>query len=382
MFDTDRYPMPELAVIVPTFNERENVLPLLSLLETALTGIQYEVIFVDDDSPDGTAELVRSIARENPRVRVVHRVQRRGLASACIEGMMACATPYLAVMDADLQHDERILPQMLAKLKAERLDLVIGSRNVEGGSMGDFTKGRVAMSQLGRKVSRIACKCDVTDPMSGFFMLTRTYLEEVLHSVSAIGFKILVDLLASADRPVRFGEVPYRFRTRVHGESKLDTLVLIEYAELVLDKLFGNTIPARFFIFGGVGMVGAIFYALTVFILFRMTHIPFVAALIIATFVAMSSNFFLNNAVTYRDRRLKGAQAVIGLVLFYLICSVGAFLTISMAELARQANLPWYAATAFAAVISSVWNFAVSQVFTWGLQRRRRPAAVPLQQRA
>ncbi len=193
--------MIELAVVVPTFKERDNVVPLLDLLASALSGVRYEVIFVDDDSPDGTADLVREVSLANPNVRIVHRVNRRGLASACLEGMLASAAPYLCVMDADLQHDERIIPAMLDRLKTDALDVVVGSRNVEGGSMGEFARSRVRLSMIGRRFSTKICGCEITDPMSGFFLLTRSFLMEVVHNVSGIGFKILVDLLASSKRP-------------------------------------------------------------------------------------------------------------------------------------------------------------------------------------
>src|SRR5689334_17079057 len=207
--------MRELTVVVPTFNERHNVIALIDLLSAALKGISYEVIFVDDDSPDGTADVLRDVSLRNPLVRVVHRIRRRGLASACLEGMLASSAPYIAVMDADLQHDERLLPEMLRHIKSENLDIVVGSRNVEGGSMGKFTEGRVRLSMIGRRFSRAVCNCDIQDPMSGFFLLRRSFLMEVVHRVSAIGFKILVDLLASSERPVRLKEIPYHFRDRV-----------------------------------------------------------------------------------------------------------------------------------------------------------------------
>jgi dolichol-phosphate mannosyltransferase len=233
----------ELAIVVPTFKESKNIEELLRRLTAVLEGIAYEVIFVDDDSPDGTADVVRAIGLANPRVRVLQRVGRRGLASACVEGMMATAAPYIAIMDADLQHDETILPAMLEKLKREKLDLVVATRNAEGGSMGDFAAWRVRLSQMGRRLSNFISRCELSDPMSGYFILDRRFLEEIVRSISAIGFKILLDIVASSPRPVRLGEVPYRFRARLYGESKLDVLVGIEYLQLLVDKTVGELIP-------------------------------------------------------------------------------------------------------------------------------------------
>ncbi|HUQ90853.1 MAG TPA: glycosyltransferase family 2 protein [Bryobacteraceae bacterium] len=366
--------MTELALVIPTYNESENVKPLLAVLERALEGISYEVIFVDDDSPDGTAALARMVGRTNPRVRVIQRINRRGLASACVEGMMATSAPFIAVMDADLQHDETILPAMLAKLRDEDLDIVVASRNISGGSMGEFAKERVAISGLGRKISRMVCRCEVSDPMSGFFIVNRRFLEEVIYRVSAIGFKILVDLLASCQRPVRLGEVAYRFRVRTRGESKLDALVLVEYLQLVIDKLIGGVIPARFIIFGAVGLIGTALYAAVVFLLFRLLNFPFVTALAGGTLAAMTCNFLLNNSITYRDCRLKGWAMLGGFLSFCFICTFGAAITITIADLARRAGLPWYLAAIFAAVVSSVWNFGVTQAITWRVYKRRSHA--------
>ena len=200
-------------------------------------GLTWELIFVDDDSPDDTAAVIAEYARRDRRIRLIHRVGRRGLSSACIEGMLATTANYVAVMDADMQHDETILPQMLATLREGSLDIVVGTRNAEGGSMGEFGRHRVLLSRMGQKVSNAVCRCDVTDPMSGFFLCRRSFFLEVVRHLNGGGFKILVDMLASADRPVRLAEVGYTFRARTHGESKLDVNTAVEYLFLVLDKL-------------------------------------------------------------------------------------------------------------------------------------------------
>jgi len=372
----------ELAVIIPTFKERENVLPLLDLLASALAGIRYEVIFVDDDSPDGTADLVREISLTNPAVRIIHRVNRRGLASACVEGMLASAAPYVCVMDADLQHDERIIPAMLGKLKTEGLDVVVGSRNVEGGSMGEFARHRVRLSMVGRRLSTKICGCDITDPMSGFFLLTRSFLMEAVHKVSGIGFKILVDLLASSRRPPRVAEVPYQFRTRQRGESKLDILVGIEYLQLLLDKLIGEYIPPSFILFVLVGCIGVVLHLGILGLELFWFHLAFKPSQAIAALAAMIANFLLNNLITYRDRRLRGWRILEGLILFCLACSIGLVINLTLADYARNAGAVWYVAGLLGLAVGSVWNYGVTRVLTWrtrrnAQRRNRRPVQVP-----
>jgi dolichol-phosphate mannosyltransferase len=277
----------DLAVVMPTFNERENIPLVLAELSRSLRGLNWEAIFVDDDSPDGTAEVVTACAADSPNVRLIHRVGRRGLASACIEGMMATHAPVVAVMDADLQHDTNALPQMLHRLRRESLDVVVGTRNAEGGSMGSFNRGRVLLSRCGQRISQTVCNCQLSDPMSGFFMLRREFLLEVVHDLQGEGFKILVDLLASARRPVRLGEVGYTFSSRRHGKSKLDLAVGIEYLFMVVNKLLGGVIPPQLALYLMVGSCGLIVHLITVLFLMDLRHMHFVEAQFFATTCAM-----------------------------------------------------------------------------------------------
>jgi len=355
----------ELAVVVPTFNEHDNVPLMVEKLERVLQGVSYEVIFVDDDSPDCTANAVRAIAASDPRVRIIQRVNRRGLSSACIEGMMATAAPYIGVMDADLQHDEAILPRMLEKLRSESLDIVVATRNAEGGGMGQFAAHRVMLSNLGDRLSRFISHARLSDPMSGFFIVRRAYLDEVVRSASAIGFKILLDIVASANRPVRIGEVPYTFRQRVHGDSKLDIVVGLEYLQLLLDKTVGDVVPARFLIFGMVGSLGVVLALAVLSLLVRGFHLSFYLAQIISTFVAMTANFFLNNSTTYRDRRLKGRKIWWGLASFYMACSLGFAINLRIAEGLERWGVRWFIAGTCGLLVGAIWNYGVTSFLTW-----------------
>jgi dolichol-phosphate mannosyltransferase len=151
---------PELAVVIPTLNEKDNVAPLVELLDVVLDGVSWEVIFVDDDSADGTAKRIREISRGDRRVRCLQRIGRRGLTTACIEGALATSAPYVAVMDADMQHDEKLLPQMLATLKSEPVDLVVGRRYIGGGGIGGWNPARASMSAFATRLSRLICRSD------------------------------------------------------------------------------------------------------------------------------------------------------------------------------------------------------------------------------
>lgn len=355
----------DLALVVPTFDERANVPVLIDALCEALSGLQWEVIFVDDDSPDGTADVIDEYARRDSRIRLLRRIGRRGLSSACIEGVLATSAPVIAVMDADLQHDERVLPQMLAKLREEGLDLVVGTRNAEGGSMGKLSPMRQALSELGRRLSRAVYRFELSDPMSGFFLFRRSFFLEVAHRLHGGGFKILLDMLASGERPVRLAEVGYQFRGRLHGDSKLDLNNGIELVSLVASKLTGGVIPSRFAVFGLVGAAGLVTHMLCLVLLLRVFHWSFNEAQGIAAFVAMTGNFFINNLITYRDRSLSGARLVTGLMSFWLACSFGAWANVSFAKSLLALGAPWVVAGAAGVVLGSVWNYTVSSLFTW-----------------
>lgn len=361
----------ELAVIVPTFKESKNIRPLLGLLEKALSGIVYEVIFVDDDSPDGTAEVVREIGNTNRRVRIIHRVGRRGLASACMEGMLSTSAPYLAVMDADLQHDESILPEMLARARTGQFDLVIGSRNIAGGSMGEFSRERVALSNLGLKISQMVSRHNLSDPMSGFFLLTRRFFQEVMRSATGVGFKILVDLVASSPRPVRFSEVPYRFRSREFGESKLDLNVGLEYLYLVADKLIGRWLPLRFVLYCVAGILGLGLHITILWLLYRRWAYSFETALLVAICAAFVANYTINNQLTYRDQRKKGWGFLWGMIVYAIVCSVGNLSNYALSKLLVDRGIWWPLAGLSGLAIGSVWNFAASSILTWRSSSRR-----------
>lgn len=360
----------DLAIVLPTFNESANVAPMIDRLERALAGVRYEVIFVDDDSPDGTADLVRRLERDHPNLRVIHRIGRRGLASATIEGILAAAAPVVAVMDADLQHDESILPEMLRRINGDNLDLVVGSRNIQGGSMGQFAAWRVKLSQLGRRLSLIGAEHQLSDPMSGFFMVRVDSFERFAHRLSAIGFKILLDIVLSAGPELRIGEVPYRFRLREHGESKLDMMVGLEYFELLVDKHLGSLVNLRFILFALVGAFGVGLHLLILSALLRVGNIGFAKAQTLTTFMVMLLNFVLNNTVTYRDRRLRGWRFLRGLVTFCLACGLGVVANVAIANDVFHRGLPWWLAALIGLMFSAVWNFAVTSMTTWRQDRR------------
>ena len=363
--DFNAKPGPELSIVVPTYNERENVLGMVKALSNCLDGLAWEVIFVDDDSPDSTSDLVRELSQQNHRLRCIQRIGRRGLSSACIEGMLASSSPYLAVIDGDLQHDESLIPQMLSILKTDQVDIVIGTRYADGGGVNDWKRSREAISRFSNTISRIVIKGDLSDPMSGFFMLRRETLENCVHSLSGLGFKILVDIFASSPKPLKFMEVPYQFRNRQMGESKLDTQVAWDFLMLLLDKLVGKYVPVRFIVFSLVGGSGVFVHFLVLYLMFKQASLSFVVSQSIATLTAMVSNFSLNNVFTYRDMRLRGWKWFKGLISFTIVCSIGASANIGVASYLFGQETKWAIASLAGILVGTVWNYVVTMVYTW-----------------
>ncbi|MDP9095302.1 MAG: glycosyltransferase family 2 protein [Pseudomonadota bacterium] len=358
-------PAPELCVVVPVLNERDNVAPLVEKLRVTLAGLRWEVLFVDDGSTDGTRDAIAAIGEDDARVRLLHRVGRKGLASAFIEGVRASIAPYVAAMDGDLQHDERILPTMLDELRSGRANIVIGSRYVAGGGLGEWDKTRAGMSDMATRLSRLVLRTHVSDPMSGFFMLPRAVFDQAAPRLSAIGFKILLDLIASLPVPPRITELPYTFRTRVAGESKLDAGVLFDFGLLLLDKLVGKYLPVRFVMFAIIGALGLGGH-LVVLAIGLDASLQFATAQAIATGCAIVGNFILNNEITFRDRRLKGPRLVRGLLIFAAVCSLGAVANLNVAFLmVNDAHRAWWIAGIVGAAMSLVWNYAVGSTLTW-----------------
>ncbi len=357
---------PELSIVVPCYKERPNVRPMVERVAAALPGIAWEIIFVDDNSPDGTAEAARAIARTDPRVRCIRRIGRRGLSSAVIEGALSSSADFVAVMDGDLQHDQTVLPTMLAQLRGDAADIVIGSRHALGGSAEGLSSAmRHRISNAGIGIAQRVLPMRVTDPMSGFFMMPRARFEQIAPHLSGQGFKILLDLILSSPARLRVLEIPCQFHRREAGESKLDALVMIQFGALLLDKSLRGYVPMRFLAFAAVGALGII-VNLAALWAGRGAGLPFFQAEILATILAMLFNFQLNNRLTYRTHRLRGARLVRGLVLFMLVCGLGAVANVGIATalFSHEAH-NGLAAAAIGAAIGVVWNYAVSSTLVW-----------------
>lgn len=365
LFSVDEAKPLEFAVIVPVLNERDNVGPLLQDISIALAGIEWEVVFVDDGSTDGTIELLESLALRDHRVRLVRRIGRRGLSSAVIEGFLATVAPIVSVIDGDRQHDERLLPEMFHAIAAMDFQMAIGTRYAGGGSVGQWDTARVRISKFATSLASLVMKTPLSDPMSGFFAVRRETFIGLVPQLSKMGYKILLDVVASSKTPLRVIELPYEFRTRTAGESKLDNMVALEYVELLLDKIIGKFIPVKLLMFGTIGVMGAAIHLTLLSMLLNVSGLAFAASQGLATFGAMIFNFTLNNEFTHRDRKLRGPKWVTGLISFCLACGFGAVANVGLGSLLFAQSWSWWAAGLAGAAIGSVWNYVATSWLTW-----------------
>ena len=356
---------PELSIVVPTFNERDNVPILVERLSRILTGCDWEAIFVDDNSPDGTAAVARAIGEADSRIRCIRRIGRRGLAGACLEGILASQARYVAVIDADLQHDETLLVGMLNCLRGGNADLVVASRYLEGGSAAGLSRHRSRVSRGSNALTRLLLGLSLTDPMSGYFMNRRDAFEKLAPKISTQGFKILLDILATDGGHLRIVELPSTFRARLHGESKLDSKIALDFAALMTAKLTHDAVSTRFLMYCLVGFTGIGAHLTLLSALIATAALSFGAAQALATVGAITWNFVFNNLFTYRDQRLTGWRFVTGLIRFQVICAIGAISNVGIATWIYDYDSVWWIAGLGGALIGTVWNFVVSATFVW-----------------
>ena len=288
------------------------------------------------------------------------------MAGAVIEGAMASAAPFVAVIDGDMQHDEALLPAMFNALRDDLADLVIGSRFLQADGL---DRGLSAVRKAGSRgaawLGRKALRAQVSDPVSGFFMIRRDLVETVAPRLSTDGFKVLFDIIASQTTPPRILEMSYAFREREAGTSKLDTRVVVDYAGLVLSKLTRDVVSVRALLFAFVGSTGVLVHMSVLSLLMTAGHSDFSRAQILAALVAMTSNYFINNALTYRDRRRKGWRLATGYVQFCIVCSVGLAANYAVAGLVEQWVPGWILAGAVGAAVGAIWNYVISTLTVW-----------------
>jgi len=360
-----------LSLVLPTYNEAKNIPELLPKLEEILTGIEHEIIIVDDDSPDGTWHIALELAQGREDLHVIRRLGRRGLSSAVIEGFLAAKGDVFAVMDADGQHDFELLPALYHAVRSGS-GIAVGSRYVEGGSVGEWDERRQVLSRIATRLALFLCAVKVKDPMSGFFAIERSLFERVVTKLNPKGFKILLDLLVCVPRETQVTEHPFTFRKRLHGQSKLSLRVQVDFLEYLYDVTVGKYIPLTFVKYSLVGTLGVFvhlcaYYAITRFVL-QSSHPSvggFSIAVIGATETAIVFNFFLNNIWTFAGQRLQGKQAAVGFLKFNIACLFGALVNWGVSTSLFALKWQEFLAVFLGAMAGVMWNYTVNRIFTW-----------------
>lgn len=365
---------PDVSVVICTLNEHEAIGGVLHELGCALTHCRHEVIVVDDSIDDRTAQVVQDYARSHPWVRLLRRRGGRGLASAAVAGWDAARGRTLALMDGDGQHDPQLIARMLDDTAALGSEVVIASRYLESSvSVSGLGRVRHVGSRITTGISRLLLGLKVADPMSGCFLMTRAWYRQVRPQLTALGFKILIDVLASGRRRPLVSQVPTQLRERAGGRSKLDLRVVLELGAQLFEKATRGMVPARMALFFGVGVSGLGVHLATLSLATWMGR-PFWLAQLMAIWLAMSWNFALNNLLTFRDRRLHGVAALRGLLVFYAACLSGAILSEALGVAAARIGAPWFVAGIGGALLAGVWNYHLAKRAAWGAESEAKVA--------
>ncbi len=358
-----------LSVVLPTFNERDNIGPLLEKLNNLYTAYDVEVIVVDDDSTDGTAKAVKAIAHKDSRVRLIRRLGRSGLASAIKEGLLAATGDLAAVMDSDGQHEPEAVFKALELLQEQKLDLVAGSRFLQESEIHGLSHRRTGGSSIANRFARLSLPkrySHITDYMSGFFVID---VEACLPSICRVdvnGFKFLYELLSISNGNLQVAEVPLTFQPRSYGKSKLDIAILWDFAISLIHTLVFRVLPRRAISFGLVGSGGVLVQLATTEILMAILNQTFQQALPFAVVTAATSNYLINNALTFRSQRLSGKALLKGLIKFLLVASLPVIANVGLATTFYNLVSPNpFIAQMAGIIVVFVWNYAASSRFVW-----------------
>ena len=358
---------PKCSIVLPTYNEANNIKIIINeLIKLLEKNYVYEIIVIDDNSPDHTWRIVEEEYINYQNIFCFRRIKKRGLSSAIVDGFMLSKFNNMIVLDSDLQHDLKIIPNIIDKL-SNNFDLVIGSRYINNDSMKDWNFFRRLLSQFATKISNFIQDSITTDPMSGFFGIKKKLFLEVVNQLDIKGYKILLDIVAVLKNKKNFKniDIPYKFKERIYGESKLTGEILIESLDLIYSKLFGSILPVNFIKFITVGSFGALIHFSILFFLYKFLDYSYSFALICSIEFSIIFNYFLNNIWTFRFVKLFGKQNLIGLIKFNLFSGIGGIIAYLVSQNLYNLDFNWVISSLLGAIVASLWNYNLNKIMTW-----------------
>tara|TARA_Y100001968_G_scaffold327362_1_gene372250 strand:+ start:5562 stop:6656 length:1095 start_codon:yes stop_codon:yes gene_type:complete len=359
-----------ISLIIPTFNEAKNIKSLIYNLVNLLRDIEYEIIIVDDDSPDGTAKEVSILMEKNKKIQLINRVGRCGLSSAIKEGLIFAKGNYSLVLDGDGQHDSSCVLELINKIKESKADIVIASRFLDVSLLKGLSDKRSLGSKLANRAARISLSrkyANLTDYLSGCFCIKNDKNTRlIIRKIQINGFKFLYELLALSKGLLIIEEVPLIFKERIYGTSKLDLAIVWDFLISILHNISYRVLPRRAISFGLVGISGVVVQLFITLFLTNIFLIDFKSALPFSVVCAATSNFLINNQLTFRTNRLRHLALLNGLLKFLLVASLPVIANVGIATAFYQ----YISADTLIAQLAGIaivyaWNYLASSLFVW-----------------
>ncbi len=369
--------LPLVSVITPTFNEAENLPILVEQLHAALDGIDHEIVVADDDSPDRTWEVAEQLAADDPTITVMRRFHDPGLSAAVLDGMSVARGEMLAVIDADLQHDASILPDMVERIRSGDADVVVGSRSTVGGGYGEWAASRRLVSWIATLIARLLLRVPVSDPMSGYFVVSRRAYEQTAPQINPRGFKILLEFVGR-NHDLRVDEVGYEFANRVHGETKLNRSVIRSYLLGVAELRVGRQINPALLLYVLVGIVGLVVNSVAFWVAewigFPMIDTglndeidPIATSFIFSVQLSILVLFVLNNEFTFWELRFRGWARLPALVVYEAMSLVGMGVHIAVFTFLQESGFLLSFLGGATRVVHNLMGAVVALVINWYL---------------
>lgn len=362
--------MKSVSIIIPTYNEVQNIVPLVKKIGIALNSkINWEVIFVDDNSPDKTYEKIKSLKNDYSNIKVIKRLHDRGLAGAVLAGLSRCNHEQIVTMDADLQHDPIFILELLDEMNKSKASIVVASRFIKSSNITNFHILREIGSKIMINFFNLFSSIKLSDPMSGFFVIKKDLFLKISKNLSTDGYKILADIILNIPNNVIVNQIPIDFKERNAGKSKMNLKVLWDLLIVIIYSFLKKYVPREYLSYIGVGMIGLSLHIFFLYFIYKMININFLISHFLATLIAIFVNYTLNNILTFYNNNLIGIKWLIGLFNYYVFCAYGIFISFAIAKTILSYELGWFLAGFMGAFTASVWNFTMSKFIIWHKKR-------------